>query len=480
MAGLEDVERGGVSGVRRVGAARGGRFSTAGLLSACLLSAGAVGLTGCEASPQPGVAQGQRPYGGAVSPSYRYEAPPEVLAAQGHEAAGMVDPVSAVRDQQTHLGSMAPPVVEGFADPDVAWLNVPGGAAAAPAADREVLRTSVKRLDERVDATGGGGLADAAPGADGGAAGNAEMNLDAGDAQGAEGDEGEGPGEAAPQPLYADATKLTQAELLAELRERLLGDDAPAVRRALSVSALSLADPTIALSDELSADLTPEQAELVQRYRTLLLEIAQRIDAGDVETLDAEEVARAVSGLTGPRPVTLRNAALCRRVSGFGVYEPFASHEFIAGQENRMIIYAEVEDFAVAPATTDGGRPGFAVSLEQEVVLYNEADGLAVWRHDPQPVQDVSRRQRRDFWVVQMVALPANLGVGKYRLKVRVSDLHGSTVDEATLPVRLIADESARTADGSVKPREEAAKEVMEAMRKLLSDEDDTGPLLQP
>jgi hypothetical protein len=32
------------------------------------------------------------------------------------------------------------------------------------------------------------------------------------------------------------------------------------------------------------------------------------------------------------------------------------------------------------------------------------------------------------------------VSVGEYRLKVRVTDLHGGSVDETTVPVELVAD----------------------------------------
>ena len=111
----------------------------------------------------------------------------------------------------------------------------------------------------------------------------------------------------------------------------------------------------------------------------------------------------------------------------------------------RQIVYVEVEDFVAAP-TDDDKRE---VRLTQELILYKESDGLAVWRHEPTQIVDVSRNRRRDFYVVQMIALPARLGEGRYRLKVRLTDQHGDSIDETTLSVQVVADAGLINADAS-------------------------------
>ncbi len=369
------------------------------------------------------------------------------------------DSIAQLDELRVQMGSSARPVIEPV---DVDWLDDPlasvrlataaGQEDAAPKM-REVIESSVIRSDQRVDQAG--------------TAKQGETDAAAGDAETPVVSEKSAP-DAPPEmiPLYGtDDPPRSREALLAELHERLVAMEAPPLRRALAAVGLSLVDPAQGLDERLLEPLDPTQRRAVEGVQRLLVDLSQRIDSGALIELNAETVAASLTGLAGPRAVSLRNATLCRKVSGFGVYEPFEGEEFIAGRENRMIVYAEIDDFVSAPVE-DG--EGFEVRLEQEVVLYNEADGLAVWRHPAQPVRDTSRRQRRDFWVVQMVSLPANLGVGKYRLKVRVTDHLGHTVDETTLPIRLIADDSARSAttptvdDESVK----SILEVFEALQK--------------
>ena len=82
------------------------------------------------------------------------------------------------------------------------------------------------------------------------------------------------------------------------------------------------------------------------------------------------------------------------------------------------------------------------MQLTQEVTIFTEHDGLIAWRQAAAEIVDESRNQRRDFFVVQLVKLPARLTVGKYLLKVRIRDVNGQTLDEQTLPLQLVAEQS--------------------------------------
>jgi hypothetical protein len=126
--------------------------------------------------------------------------------------------------------------------------------------------------------------------------------------------------------------------------------------------------------------------------------------------------------------------ALCSRVDGFGVYEPLAGERLAAGREHEAIVYCEVENFS----SRLNAQGQWETNLAQEVVLYNEA-GVRVWRDKPKSVTDVSRRQRRDFYTVQRIRLPANLPAGHYRLGVTIRDEQLQRVAEATVPIQIVA-----------------------------------------
>jgi hypothetical protein len=131
--------------------------------------------------------------------------------------------------------------------------------------------------------------------------------------------------------------------------------------------------------------------------------------------------------------LTIPTLALCKKVKGFGVYDPM-DPEFAAGREQPVIVYCEVENFA----SQLNEQQQWETKLKQEVVLYTEG-GLPVWQAQPHTVTDLSRNRRRDFFVVEMVTLPGNLTIGRYLMKVTVIDQHASRIAEATLPIKIVA-----------------------------------------
>jgi hypothetical protein len=247
------------------------------------------------------------------------------------------------------------------------------------------------------------------------------------------------------EPTPQPPAPLTRAQLLEELHEQLAATDEPALARAVTAAALSLADPQHALDPAVLEPLKPLQREAIERLQQVFIQVQK--NAADPDTIDRaalglgfdrKSLETLLADAFGQAPLTISHADLCRSVAGYGVYEPMGSHHFLSGQVNRAIVYVEVDDFAAAPLDDEM----YEVRLVQELILYKEDDGLAVWRHEPTQIVDASRNRRRDFYIVQMISLPARLGEGRYRLKVRVSDQHGDAVDETTLRLQVVADAS--------------------------------------
>ncbi|MEX1015684.1 MAG: hypothetical protein WDZ31_02975, partial [Phycisphaeraceae bacterium] len=270
------------------------------------------------------------------------------------------------------------------------------------------------------------------------AAPDADDEADEAEAVTPEVDADEAP-DAIPDPPITDddaPEPLTRREVLALLREHIRGSDDSAMSKALTAAAVSLADSGQEIDPAVLNGLNERQRARVELFHQLLLTLGQELAQGS--ELQRHSIDRRLDELFRDRPLEIRTLALCRRVSGFGVFDAFDSRTFLAGRNQRLIVYSELEHFR--PKRLDNGE--YEVQLEQEVVLYNESDGLAVWRHEPVRITDQSQNQRRDFFVVQMVTLPARLSVGKYRMKVRITDVHGDSLDETTVPIELVADES--------------------------------------
>jgi len=230
--------------------------------------------------------------------------------------------------------------------------------------------------------------------------------------------------------------RQTRKELLDQLMSDIARRDDPAMRRALTAAVLAMVDPDQPIAPEILTPLSPRQRRVVSRFRRVVIELSAQLE--DDAELNMVRVARGIEPIMGMNPIKIRHAELCTRVSGFGNFDPFPDRTFLAGRNQRMIVYVELDHFkSVKPE--DGDK--HTVKLTQEVVLYNDADGLAVWRQEPVDIVDESTNRRRDFFVVQLIELPGRLNVGKYHLKIRVTDKQGGSLDETHIPIQFVADQ---------------------------------------
>ncbi len=131
--------------------------------------------------------------------------------------------------------------------------------------------------------------------------------------------------------------------------------------------------------------------------------------------------------------LSIPNAVLCREVRAWGNYAPLESNRFEGGVPHTVIVYAEVENFA----STLNEKNLWETRLECQLALYNEA-GWPVWE-DKFPAIDVCRNRRRDFFLPRKVTIPAGLNLGRYVLKVSVTDQQASRIAESSIPIVIYA-----------------------------------------
>jgi hypothetical protein len=135
--------------------------------------------------------------------------------------------------------------------------------------------------------------------------------------------------------------------------------------------------------------------------------------------------------------LTLPTVALCTSVSGFGLYTPVDKSRFPAGADNKVVVYCEVRNFQSTPTPDNHWQ----TQLTEEMVLYTES-GLPVWpaKSLPQRVTDVCRAKRLDFCFAKLISLPSNLTIGRYLLKITVTDAQANHVAEASTPIEIVAE----------------------------------------
>ena len=143
--------------------------------------------------------------------------------------------------------------------------------------------------------------------------------------------------------------------------------------------------------------------------------------------VEAADRLRTQSDLSIPK------IALCSSVKGFGQYEAIEPR-FPANAEAKAILYCEIENFSAQL----NDQQQWTSELKLEAVLYAE-DSLQVWSDKAERVLDSSRNRRRDFFIRKFVTLPKNLGIGRYLLKVSVTDEQANHIAESTLPITVVA-----------------------------------------
>lgn len=246
----------------------------------------------------------------------------------------------------------------------------------------------------------------------------------------------------AEKPVTAGAVSEDPLVELASSMARLLGGPEDArIPDAVALAAIEGVKPGV-LAD-LESPTNALGAKLNAEDRAVLLAARERVLASP--SAASEALVKALARMSPPAALRIAKSALCRRVDGFGRFDAFESGTFVAGRPIRFIVYAEIDGFAARPAREgDPAQAGIALAeqmsteLTQSLTLYHDPSGLQAWHRPAQRVIETSRARRRDFYLVHQVELPATLTVGRYRLKVTVTDKTTGASDEVTMPVDVV------------------------------------------
>lgn len=198
---------------------------------------------------------------------------------------------------------------------------------------------------------------------------------------------------------------------------------------------------------ELDKPDSPFSKALARDDRKELLAARDRVASNpDAKTLANDSLSRTLQAFAPPSALQIPKAAFCTRVQGFGRYDALNSDKFLVGKPIRTLVYTELDGFTTRSARA--GDPGMsaidppkhAVELSQSLTLYHDPSGLVAWQRPPQTIIEPCKTKRRDFFLIQRLDLPATLSIGKYNLKVRVTDLTSGSEAEAILPISVVAD----------------------------------------
>ncbi len=141
-----------------------------------------------------------------------------------------------------------------------------------------------------------------------------------------------------------------------------------------------------------------------------------------IEQLDA-----AIRSLQSRAQLKLKHLALCRHIQTFGDYEPFEKNTFSPGQS--ALLYVEIQNFTSRP-TGDGRLETLLKSMitirEAPPNGQTEPAGQIVHEIPVGVTPDICRTTRRDYFHNYEFKFPRTLPLGRYVLRLTVTDLHGN------------------------------------------------------
>ena len=130
-------------------------------------------------------------------------------------------------------------------------------------------------------------------------------------------------------------------------------------------------------------------------------------------------------------PLGIGELRLCRRVLGFGSFEPLADECVKAGQ--RILLYCELTGIQYEERGDD-----FVSRISSRVEIKRASGGPMLWQRELGDAQDVCRRRRRDYYVNYRLELPKTLGPGSYRLRLLQTDLVAGATTSTDIPLEII------------------------------------------
>jgi hypothetical protein len=121
-----------------------------------------------------------------------------------------------------------------------------------------------------------------------------------------------------------------------------------------------------------------------------------------------------------PAPFEIAELRLCRKVSGFGNFEPLAGE--VVKINHSFILYCEMNGLKY-----EGETSPYRSRMSATVEVCPSAGGTPLWRQALGTAEDVCRNKRRDYYINYRITLPSSVRPGTYQLRlIQRDDIAGS------------------------------------------------------
>lgn len=225
-------------------------------------------------------------------------------------------------------------------------------------------------------------------------------------------------------------------ETLLELLHKRVVSQPGAIQYALALQLLESAETAKPANPANLSGLSTTDQKFVSELTNAIMQATARSAATGAKVTLPERAAplvEAAKAWQAQEDLKLPTLVLASRVDSYGVYTQVAPR-FEVGKRHVAIIYCEVANFT-SKRTEDGF---YQTRLAQQDTLVTE-DNLLVWRPNPEEIEDRSHNLRHDFYLVKKMTLPETLAVGKYTLRMSVTDKISNKISMISMPIEIYA-----------------------------------------
>jgi hypothetical protein len=167
-------------------------------------------------------------------------------------------------------------------------------------------------------------------------------------------------------------------------------------------------------------------------WRTMLgaLAVATEPEPEPAALARDADIRAAVRALEARTPLEIADLRICRKVDGFGDFEPLDPKALRAGQP--VIVYCEVTGLR-----DEADGDAFRSRVSAQVELVAAPGGRSIWKQALGTADDLCRRRRRDFYVNYRIALPKDLAPGTYELRLSQTDALAGRAAARAIPLTI-------------------------------------------
>jgi hypothetical protein len=155
---------------------------------------------------------------------------------------------------------------------------------------------------------------------------------------------------------------------------------------------------------------------------------ARLLECLDESSSQAEAIRGAFEALEAVTPLEITELQLCRKVKGFGDFEPLEAAACRPGRG--VILYCEM---AGVRYESEGALHRSRLASRVEIVA--TSGGAPVWTQSLGTADDLCRRRRHDYYVNYRMTLPDTLPPGSYEVRLVQDDLVANHSASRSIPV---------------------------------------------